>query len=435
MARSKSRRKKKKTPPVKHSVKNASKLKGERLKYLLKVIDCDIHKHLNKVDLIAAYFKCYGFNRIIDASEGRMRQALVGFFNKAINHVLHVKNIKLTPDNEERFSIEDILMVIGLVEYINYPSKLMSAEKNETLKRYLPQIEKYFKDLDWIVEYIVEKLNLVMMYVNVPTQNMYFFDLGICPTGSTSNKHKLAWDCSINTIKPQKIYVNIDQKSRPVYRLAWAQIGGNGAVDSVNVDVKQLGNLYTGKQKQLPVYIQSHAYCRLLERNKPAAVNWVNQDFYHSFLFNFEVSIYRGKVLFTFANGTTKVGYFVGDIIEDKVVIKTFLLMSHASVPEGCKFQELTGLSKYDVNYWNIDKLSTFVNNDMDEDNELYPHFEQSGLLTLFKLQREQYEANPYITVEDTHVNWEAVNAYINSIESEAHDSEEILEELELGMG
>jgi len=104
-------------------------------------------------------------------------------------------------------------------------------------------------------------------------------------------------------------------------------------------------------------------------------------------------------------------------------------------VPEGCKFQELTGLSKYDVNYWNIDKLSTFVNNHMEEDNELYPHFEQSGLLTLFKLQREQYEANPYITVEDTHVNWEAVNAYINSIENEAHDSKEILEELELGMG
>jgi hypothetical protein len=46
-----------------------------------------------------------------------------------------------------------------------------------------------------------------------------------------------------------------------------------------------------------------------------------------------------------------KIGYFVVEPVNDMLVIKTFLFITHNCTPEGDKLKELTGLGKSDISY------------------------------------------------------------------------------------
>ena len=49
------------------------------------------------------------------------------------------------------------------------------------------------------------------------------------------------------------------------------------------------------------------------------------------------------------------------DIIEGKIVIRTFLFVTNNGTPEGKKLAQITGLQKLDKKYLALDKLSTFM--------------------------------------------------------------------------
>jgi len=109
-----------------------------------------------------------------------------------------------------------------------------------------------------------------------------------------------------------------------------------------------------------------------------------------------------------------KMGYFVAEIIDEKIILKTFLLLSSNSTPEGTLFKQLTGFSKSDVNYWDLNCLPTFINNDMDKNNHLYTYFEQAGLLHLFKLNPDAIKHDNPEYDYDAEINWNKVENYIN---------------------
>ena len=72
------------------------------------------------------------------------------------------------------------------------------------------------------------------------------------------------------------------------------------------------------------------------------------------------------------------------EIVDNVLLIKTFLLLTNQATPEGEKLKELTGLSKIDMKYWNIDRLSTFQKTDMEENEELKQIFRNAGCSKLF---------------------------------------------------
>ena len=129
---------------------------------------------------------------------------------------------------------------------------------------------------------------------------------------------------------------------------------------------------------EIPVFIQSHALKRMEERLDSIAPC-------HSYGYVFislekpKVTWFRGSLLMDFIFANKKLGYLVVEIIENALLIKTFLLLTHDNTPEGEKHKELTGLSKFDIQYWAIDRISTFANSDLGDNEELKSLFEQAG--------------------------------------------------------
>lgn len=210
--------------------------------------------------------------------------------------------------------------------------------------------------------------------------------------------------------KPLQEYVTINKKSRPIFKVFIPNyIPENNSY--AYVKTKNIKPLYNGKQEELIVYMQSHAINRLIERTDPISMSNIKICFSLGICIENKPEIINNKLFFPYKINEIKIGYFLADIIDDKIVIRTFILITHTSAPEGRNFQELTGFTKYDMNYWNISKLQTFVFNEMNPDNPLYEYFEQSNLLDLFNLDKE---LGVDIESKKNKADWQALHKCLN---------------------
>jgi hypothetical protein len=137
---------------------------------------------------------------------------------------------------------------------------------------------------------------------------------------------------------------------------------------------------------ELGVYIQSHAIRRMYERVDMIGKSSLRLDFFFSFVLAHPI-IENGYLLFPFKVGLHIVGYFKGDVIGDKILLRTFLFLTNDGTPESKKLKEQAGLSKIDISYWKIDTLRNFVYSDIINNASLRKLFEDSGCGDLFCLK------------------------------------------------
>ncbi|WP_163324055.1 hypothetical protein [Draconibacterium mangrovi] len=191
-------------------------------------------------------------------------------------------------------------------------------------------------------------------------------------------------------IPAEKKIICLDGHKRPAYRLGkpdgmeiftWS-------VTAANI----LGDAYTGDKEKLDIYIQSHALKRMAQRLdllKRPAINyalWENTITITSFVHH------RGKLLLPVKIYDIKIGYLVAEVVDDVLLFKTFLFITHNFTPEGDTLRRITGLGKEDISYWKIDRLSTFVNLDTGKYRALTELFEQAGLADIFQLKDKDFD-------------------------------------------
>lgn len=154
--------------------------------------------------------------------------------------------------------------------------------------------------------------------------------------------------------------------------------------------------LQSAADDPLPVYIQRHALHRLDERLGLKANN------VHSHLF---FSLYEQPVNYVLGNSCTliefnmyeyKVGYLLTTMHDDKLVIRSFLFLTNDGTPEGRKLRALTGLTKIDKKYLDIDKLTTFTAYRIHEDAQLDAIFREAGCGSLLDARNLQAIAAEY---------------------------------------
>jgi hypothetical protein len=139
---------------------------------------------------------------------------------------------------------------------------------------------------------------------------------------------------------------------------------------------------------RLKVFVQQHVLNRIEQRLGK----------YFSYLSYFHILLaVLGKAipaagnntyLFPLVHGAAPLGYFKGDVIGDKLVIRTFLFLTNNGTPEGKKLHKLLGLEKADKKYLGFDKLSTFVMSDIKENETLKALFCEAGCRGLFKIDK-----------------------------------------------
>lgn len=162
---------------------------------------------------------------------------------------------------------------------------------------------------------------------------------------------------------PETILIAIDGNVRPVCRVGWG--GKDYNFQWLLLKHGDLNNTSTSDDKPMNVYVQSHALMRLEER-----VDGIVAGILH---FNLFSSLQEPKVSYDYNHNMLieyqifgfKVGYLRADIIDEKVIIRTFLFLTQSGTPEGQLLNKNTGLKMLDKKYLAIDKLSTFMTSDI----------------------------------------------------------------------
>ena len=143
----------------------------------------------------------------------------------------------------------------------------------------------------------------------------------------------------------------------------------------------------------LPVFLQSHALRRLRERLagtfdtevalqmgltcsllEPTVVERSGEDYLISFHFY-----------------GIRVGYLVARVVDEKLLITTFLFLTMQGTPEHRQMKERLRLSRPDIEYQDLDKLATFLTKDVLADDELVKVLEEAGCGSLLDLARDGF--------------------------------------------
>ena len=180
--------------------------------------------------------------------------------------------------------------------------------------------------------------------------------------------------------------LKIDGHNRIVYRVY--RDNGESFVP-LTITPGKLGIEGVMQKFPLQVFIQQHAFIRIGER---LGIFYAVYNYLPVVLAVFVQDPVPAEnkysCLFPVTLSGIKVGYLKGDIIGDKLVIRTFLFLTNNGTPEGKKLQELAGLQKSDKKYLGIDKMSAFIYSDIKEDKKLKTLFCGADCGDLFRLNK-----------------------------------------------
>ena len=186
---------------------------------------------------------------------------------------------------------------------------------------------------------------------------------------------------------PESVTIDLDGFKRSIYRVG---IVGPTGVNWMVMTPQMLGIEGVLSKLPLQVYIQSHAVDRIKERLGEYFSHFMYVDILSSLLFKEITPADNGGYLFAYNTLNIKVGYLKVSIVGDKLIIRTFLFLTNNGTPEGKKLETILGLQKEDKKYLGIDKLSTFLDSDFEQNEKLKKIFDMSGCSALFGLKKSK---------------------------------------------
>jgi hypothetical protein len=199
-----------------------------------------------------------------------------------------------------------------------------------------------------------------------------------------NNKSGLDYDrLLIDTSPPVLTYYNINNKERPAFKAGY--VWEDGELYWHKIKASDVGYKGLMHKLELEIFIQTHALNRLYMRLDGINPHFINEHMNLSLLLNHIIN-YKGNILIQFKIFGCKAGWFVSEIIDGTLLIKSFLFLTNDGTPEGDKLKETAGLSKVGKQYFHIDTLNNFVNSDIEENTILKKLFLKAGCKSLFKL-------------------------------------------------
>ena len=93
-----------------------------------------------------------------------------------------------------------------------------------------------------------------------------------------------------------------------------------------------------------------------------------------------------GCFLVEFRLNGIKVGYLLGQVVGQDVLIDTFLFLTMDGTPEGTQLWKHLRLSRHDKEYLGLDDMETFAITDLRNDSELVSLLDTCGCGKLFDL-------------------------------------------------
>lgn len=220
-------------------------------------------------------------------------------------------------------------------------------------------------------------------------------------------------------IVPPIKYFMFDNNRRPAFQVGWAFI--NMEVFWATLTPETLGIKSHMPQLPLNVYIQNHALDRLIQRVDIHPSGILQTNLVNS-LAQPKLIIHKGKRLIEYRINEGKIGYLVSEVQDGAVIIRTFLFLLNEGTPEGEKFNQLTKLTKVDAKYLAIDKMSSFYNPEIAENERIKNLLIEAGCEILLNI----YAQNPNLPTKSKQNTAKLLEEYLKFTEEIEIDKEPV---------
>jgi hypothetical protein len=196
---------------------------------------------------------------------------------------------------------------------------------------------------------------------------------------------------SIYTLPIEVKQLHVDGGNHTALQLCTVYYANGCDPELVHIRMPMKG-IETGKElfePSIPVYIQLHAVRRLIERTSCRVLWYAITQLCICAMHPVTYRLAGNKFLLKYDFEKLKVGYFLCEMVEECVLIRTFLFITNSGTPEGDKLAQLTNLQKADREYLCIDNLSTLLGSDINENEAICSLFRQAGCQSILDLSKK----------------------------------------------
>ena len=139
-----------------------------------------------------------------------------------------------------------------------------------------------------------------------------------------------------------------------------------------------------------PLYVQSHAIRNLHERVPIGDGGFVHDAMWQSLNSPKVTQNHKGEYLIEYRFFEYKLGYFVAEVVEQSILVTTFLFLTMQGTPEASALYERLRLRRPDIEQLGLDSLGNYLSTDLKKDSELVRIFETCGCGHLLKMARPE---------------------------------------------
>jgi hypothetical protein len=234
------------------------------------------------------------------------------------------------------------------------------------LKAVAKEFESYMLEEDNpFTRELARLIHGLLFLTSRPDRHIYSIRMGFFRLYSGGNMTGLSVCLYVSSQQPVKRQVILEKKKRVAFRVGVPDYPGEN-VAWVTFPRNFLLSGFSQKHGQLDLYIQSHALHRFDERTRGLGTDGsLRLSLNHSLEDPAVVEYKDGSGLLAFTHEEKRFGYFLFTLLDDMLLLRTFLFLTNTGTPEGKKLDKLLGIRKIDKQYLELDTAYAFMNTDL----------------------------------------------------------------------
>ncbi|MDR1130212.1 MAG: hypothetical protein LBK96_04455 [Prevotellaceae bacterium] len=391
--------------------------------------------------------------KIVAAEGVKIHKRLMTVLRKTIKFQQASMTLEVIRGNGQMMTYADYMLVGMSLEHhacdnnITYPGKEQLAKYAELREEREAAYEKGIKEICnyacWVFNNIKEKY---LHTYKLETTAMYDDpDFGM-PPDDTLNRRIVEKALSLDFRLHQKITigtyiletreVSVDGETHsviPVGVLVYVEeepkfhhfaLSSNDI--HINMHIKKRNAL---SELKFPVYIQQHALDRMRERLGLVVPAFYTKVLVGALMRKEIIPTAKNRMLIACFTNELKIGYFLAEMVDGVILLRTFRLITNSGTPEGDKLSQLTGLQAEDRRYLSIDTLQGLANSDIEQNRLICKLFREAGCGSILKLCKKMNTEPAMMWLMDPSQPKNIISDLITEYLNPSSDDEEYVEE------
>jgi len=313
-----------------------------------------------------------------------------------INYVKKEVNILLKEhfgDESLKLTYEDYLTVgMNFITQVLRIKKEQGENASEFVTEFAQLVNKIEEDIS-LVDSLLKFVQIQLFEVSKINIRIYGVDWG----HEIESPKTFAGHIYITSTAPEVVSFTYHNKTRPAYRLAAGNLYGG---DSIWFTVPHRSVVSgSNDEKPLKIYVQNHALLRVKERLDTMIPFNRNAAIMTSLVENTMVKSPKGQMLFSFIDAKKQLLGYMPFVVEgDSLFVLSFIPLSSPDAPEGSRLCKLLNITKDDMNFLGMDKLSFYQYTDFEAIPQLKAALIEAGMWHLAEIEpEERIPSRPFV--------------------------------------